>query len=81
MNDDGRVNSIDASLVLQLDAGRLAQLRNPASADTNRDGLVNSIDATVILQIDAGLLPRCLPAMMASADWSGTVRSWLSALW
>lgn len=57
VNDDGRVNSIDANLVLQLDVGRIAQLLNLASADTNRDGRVNSIDATLVLQKDAGLLP------------------------
>jgi hypothetical protein len=56
VNDDGRVNSIDANLVLQLAAGRIAQLPNFASADTNHDGGVNAIDATVILQMDAGFL-------------------------
>jgi hypothetical protein len=57
VNDDGRVNSIDANFLLQLVVGRIAHLPNFASADTNHDGSVNSIDATLVLQKDAGLLP------------------------
>ena len=60
MNDDGRVNAIDALLIVQFDADLLPQLLNPPSADVNLNGHVNSIDAALILQYVAGLL-RTLP--------------------
>ena len=58
---DGRVNSIDAALVLQRDAGLLSQLPCSENADVNLDGLVNSLDAALILQHDAGFLPTLPP--------------------
>ena len=58
---DGRVNSIDAALVLQRDAGLLTQLPCSENADVNLDGLVNSLDAALILQHDAGFLPTLPP--------------------
>ncbi len=81
VNDDGHVNSVDASLLLQLSAGRVAQLPNMASADTNRDGSVNAIDATVVLQIDAGILARCRPATAGTSAGRGSIPLWASALW
>jgi hypothetical protein len=51
------VTSIDAALILQLDAGLLQSLPCEASGDVNGDGLLNSIDAALILQYVAGLLP------------------------
>ena len=56
VNDDGRVNSVDAALVLQYDADLINSLPNAESADVNDDGRINSVDAAIILQIDAGLL-------------------------
>ena len=62
VNDDGRVNSIDAALILQYDAGLVRTLLNAPSADTNLDGRINSIDAALVLQEDAGLLDHLGPA-------------------
>jgi hypothetical protein len=56
VNDDGQVNSIDAALILQLEAGLIASLPNMPSADVNHDGHVNSVDAALILQLEAGLI-------------------------
>lgn len=53
---DGRVTSIDATLILQLEAGLLASLRCPAGADLNADGLTNSVDAQLVLALVAGIL-------------------------
>ena len=50
------VNSIDAALVLQYDAGLLERLDCQFAADVNFDGSINSIDAALILQDVAGLL-------------------------
>ena len=53
---DGSVNSIDAVLILQFDAGLAAGLPCEWNGEGNGDGLANAIDATLILQYDAGLL-------------------------
>jgi len=55
VNKDGEVDSIDASLVLQHEAG-LIDLSDQDSADVNRDGEINSVDALFILWVDAGLI-------------------------
>ena len=54
-NCDGLVNSLDAALVLQFDAGLIHSL-TCADADYNHDGVVNALDAALILQKDAGLI-------------------------
>ena len=54
---DGRVNSIDAVLVLQRTAALLAALPCPGAADVNHDSRLDALDAALILQYDAGLLP------------------------
>jgi hypothetical protein len=60
LNADGAATSVDAQLLLQIDAG----LNDPpakgydvwfAGADVNCDTTVNAMDATVILQASAGL--------------------------
>ena len=56
MNDDGQVNSIDAALILQLEAGLVNSLANMPSADVNNDSHVNSVDAALILQYVAALI-------------------------
>ncbi|MCH8995345.1 MAG: chromosome condensation regulator RCC1 [Chloroflexi bacterium] len=53
---DGSVDSIDAAVVLQLDAGLLSSLACQDAADVNNDGAINAIDAALILQFVAGLL-------------------------
>ncbi len=54
-NGDGRVNAIDAALVLQYAAGLLPSIS--PNSDANRDGQINAIDAALILQYSAGLIP------------------------
>ena len=61
VNCNGDVNSIDATLVLQLVAGLVGSLSCEQNADTNADGSVNSIDATLILQFVAGFLTSLPP--------------------
>ena len=56
VNCDGRVNSVDAALILQYDARRISSLDCPQNADMNDDGRINSVDAAIILQIEAGIL-------------------------
>ena len=57
VNDNGSVNPVDATLILQKSAGLLGTLPNAPSADVNYDGMVNPVDATLILQHAAGLIP------------------------
>lgn len=54
---NGRSDSVDAALVLQLEAGLIASLPCERYADVNRDERVNSVDASLILQYEAGLIP------------------------
>ncbi len=58
---DGSVNSIDAALILQLDAGLIDSLACQDAADVNEDGAINAIDAALVLQFDAGLIERLPP--------------------
>lgn len=53
-NGDGRVDAIDAALVLQFTAGLIGSV--PGNGDANGDGTVNAVDAALILQYSAGLL-------------------------
>lgn len=59
VNKDGNVDSIDAELILQDEAG-LLQLseRERANADVNQDGVMDSRDASLVLQHTAGLFPN-----------------------
>jgi hypothetical protein len=52
----GAVTSIDAALILQLEARLLASLPCAQNGDTNQDGRTNAIDASLILQYSAGLV-------------------------
>ncbi|MBI4570589.1 MAG: hypothetical protein HY723_01465 [Chloroflexi bacterium] len=56
VNCDGRVNSIDATLVLQFVAVLIGALPCIENADVDGDGDIGPIDATLILQKDAGLI-------------------------
>lgn len=53
---DGVINSIDATLLLQVSAGFVSSLGCSQNADVSRDARIDSIDAALILQFDAGLL-------------------------
>lgn len=56
VNCDKAINSIDAAILLQYDAGLTMILPMCFwAADLNYDGNFNAIDAAIILQIDAGL--------------------------
>ena len=56
VNCDGRVNAVDAALVLQFSAGLLGSLPCENGGDVDGDGEVTSIDAALILQFSAGLI-------------------------
>jgi hypothetical protein len=56
VNDDGSVDSVDALMVLDYEAGTRSSLINLESADVSDDGEVNSIDALFILWIEAELI-------------------------
>jgi len=56
VNCDGAVDSIDAALVLQYDAGLLAALPCADGADVNEDGAIDSRDAMLILHFVARLI-------------------------
>lgn len=80
-NCDGTVNSIDATLVLQLNAGLLQSVACQGKVDVSADGRVDSLDASLILQFAAGLLdglgplPSPLeptPDATPPGQWSGT---------
>ncbi|MBR6801145.1 MAG: dockerin type I repeat-containing protein [Eubacteriaceae bacterium] len=56
-NGDGKVNSTDAVLVLQYEAGILGDVEfDETAADVNDDGKVNSTDSVLILQFEAKLI-------------------------
>ena len=61
VNCDGRTNTIDATLLLQFDAGIVASLPCAGNADVNRDGRSDALDAVLILQYNAGLINLPLP--------------------
>jgi hypothetical protein len=57
VNDDGKVNSMDALWVLWIVGDIVDDLPNPEAGDVNQDGLITAVDAALILQKDAGLIP------------------------
>ena len=59
--DEHQVNSIDAALILQLEAGLIDSVQCPKNADVHRDGRIDSLDALLILQFEAGLIHRLPP--------------------
>jgi hypothetical protein len=56
VNCDGKINSRDALMVLQMYAGLIDTLPCIKNADVNGDDRINSIDALLILQFGAGLI-------------------------
>ncbi|MEX2159938.1 MAG: dockerin type I domain-containing protein [Dehalococcoidia bacterium] len=60
-NCSGRVDSIDAALILQLAAGLVTGLACQQAADVNASGVIDAIDAALVLQYAAGILPSLPP--------------------
>ena len=65
-NCDGAVNTVDAALALQFDAGLIESIECRGAADVNGDGVINSLDASLLLQFDAGLISRLGPTPPAT---------------
>jgi len=57
VNNDGKINNLDATVVLKYDAA-ITDLNETEllAADVNGDGKVNNLDATAILKYDAGII-------------------------
>jgi len=58
---NGRIDSIDAALVLQFVADLIGSLPCPQNADANVRGGIDAVDATLILQYVAGLIDSLPP--------------------
>lgn len=58
---DGAVDSLDATLILQLSADVAEYLSCQYAADVNGDGQVSSLDALLVLQMEAGLIGSLRP--------------------
>jgi hypothetical protein len=72
VNCDGRVNPVDAALVLQEDAGIIHSLPCPGNGDVNGDGLTDARDALLILQFDAGIISTLRAGSVGGlSPWSG----------
>lgn len=57
VNDDDKINSLDAAAILKADAGIITLTdTQKAAADANGDGKVNSLDAAFVLKYDAGII-------------------------
>ena len=74
-NCDGVVNSIDATLVLQLHAGLIEEVCG--DVDVNEDGIVNSVDALLIIQFRVDILPLP-PTPQPTTESSGDLTTHLS---
>jgi hypothetical protein len=59
VNGDGKIDTIDAKMVMQYDLGLLSEDNlNLAVADVNGDGKVNTTDAKLIMQYDLDLIEK-----------------------
>lgn len=55
VNNDGKVNAVDARWILQTASGeRTLPEEQKAAADVNGDGKINAVDARWILQVASG---------------------------
>jgi len=65
------ISALDATLVLQFQAGLLPNFTNDQklAGDVTGNGSVTALDATRILQFQAGLLPRFEVANTCQSDW------------
>ena len=50
INGDGKVNSMDALIVLQYSVGLSVDIKDFRAGDVNGDMILNSVDALIILQ-------------------------------
>ena len=79
VNCDRKVNSRDALMILQLNAGLKNVLPCIKNADTNCDGAINALDAFLILQHEVGFLnslPQCSEKRLSNSPAGG----WLHQL-
>ena len=74
-NCDSRVDSIDASVILQYSAGLTSTLACGDKADVSGDGNTNSVDAALILQFDASLLNQLGSSATATSTRTRTPTS------
>lgn len=56
INGDGKVNSMDALIVLQYSVGLSVDIKDFRAGDVNGDMILNSVDALIILQVSVGLI-------------------------
>jgi hypothetical protein len=68
VDGDAGVNSVDAALVLQFDAGLVTELKDEKAADVSGDDIVNSLDAALILQYEGGWISQPNPNWDASVS-------------
>jgi alpha-tubulin suppressor-like RCC1 family protein len=61
VNCRGTADSIDAALILQLDAALTDSLPCQLAGDVNGDRFINSLDVTLLLQFAAGLISHLPP--------------------
>jgi len=61
VNCNQAANSVDATLIMQLNAGLITALLCPQGGDANLDGRINVLDATLILQLESGLIGSLPP--------------------
>ena len=70
VNEDGRVNSLDALWILFYYVGLVDFVPCPEGADADQDGDIDPIDATLILQFDADLIGGLPPFVSQSGGGS-----------
>ena len=51
INSDGKVNSMDALIVLQYSVGLSVDIKNFRAGDVNGDMILNSVDALIIYKL------------------------------
>ena len=69
---DGSVDSRDAALILQYDAGLLDSLPCPQAADADDSGSADATDAFLVLQLEAGLIDELRPDVTKTSTPTAT---------
>ena len=67
VNCDAIANSLDALLILQLEAQLISSVPCPLGGDVNGDGFINSPDALLILQFKAQLIDSLPPSPLQTS--------------